>query len=149
MSFYREVIDAFNNNQVHFLVFGGFAVNFYGYNRYTADLDLWIDPSPSNLQNVGLAIFQLGFEKSDNLNDFLSQKTIMLRIVEGVEKVDLLLKINIPKSFAECSEQAVPSESIFGKVHFIHYDDLIDEKIRSKRPKDLIDVDQLRTLKKD
>jgi len=149
MSFYREVIDAFNNNQVHFLVFGGFAVNFYGYSRYTADLDLWLDPSHPNLQNVEQAIFQLGFETSDNLKDFLSQKTIMLRIAEGNEKVDLLLKINIPKSFAECFKQAVYSESIFGKVHFIDYDDLIDEKIRSKRPKDLIDVDQLRTLKKD
>ncbi len=52
MSFYKELIDAFNRNQVRFLVFGGFAVNFYGFNRYTADLDLWIDPLPSNLETL-------------------------------------------------------------------------------------------------
>jgi hypothetical protein len=74
MNFYTEVIDAFNRNQVRLLVFNGFDVNFYGFNRYTADLDLWIDPSPSNLETLKQTMLQLGFEESDKLKDFLLQK---------------------------------------------------------------------------
>jgi hypothetical protein len=130
-------------------VFGGFAVNFYGFNRYTADLDLWIDPVADNLKNLKTAILELGFNEETAFKDFIEEKSIMLRLAEGIYKVDLLQKINLRKSFMDCHQNAVFSESIFGKVYFLSYDDLIDEKIRSKRPKDLLDIEQLKTIRKD
>lgn len=147
MSFYRECIKAFNDHDVKFLVFGGFAVNFYGYNRYTADLDLWVDPVEQNLQNLNKAIQELGFEPSETLNNFFQGKTILLRLKDNHHKIDILQKINLKKSFSECAEDAVYSETAFGYVHFIGYQDLIDEKILSRRPKDLIDVQELNRIR--
>ena len=40
MNFYQEFVDELNRQEVRFLIFGGFAVNYYGYNRFTADLDV-------------------------------------------------------------------------------------------------------------
>jgi len=33
---------------VEFLIIGGYAVNYYGYNRTTGDLDIWIKPDNFN-----------------------------------------------------------------------------------------------------
>lgn len=35
--------------QVRMLMVGGGAVNFYGYQRHSADVDFWIETTPSNL----------------------------------------------------------------------------------------------------
>jgi predicted nucleotidyltransferase len=39
---FREFIQSLNDNQVRYLVIGGYAVSFHGYPRYTKDLDIWI-----------------------------------------------------------------------------------------------------------
>src|SRR5688572_22405543 len=131
MSFYKELITSFNKHDVQFLVFGGFAVNFYGFNRYTADLDLWINPHPDNLKNLQAGLLELGFNEETAFRDFAEGKSIMLRLAEEIYKVDLLQKINLRKSFDDCYQKAVFSESLFGKIYFLSYEDLIEEKIRS------------------
>jgi hypothetical protein len=70
----------------------------------------------------------------------------MLRISDGSFRIDLLTKLNIKKSFSETYNQAVVTEVPYGKIYFISYEDLIDEKMRSKRAKDLIDIEQLRKI---
>ena len=36
------------NAGVEFIIIGGYAVNYHGYNRTTGDLDLWIKPDNDN-----------------------------------------------------------------------------------------------------
>jgi hypothetical protein len=38
---FKEFIELLNAREVHYLVIGGYAVNFHGYPRYTKDLDFW------------------------------------------------------------------------------------------------------------
>lgn len=37
---FREFIQSLNDNLVHYLVIGGYAVAFHGYPRYTKDIDI-------------------------------------------------------------------------------------------------------------
>ena len=39
---FREFIVLLNENQVKYMIVGGYAVGFHGYPRYTKDLDIWI-----------------------------------------------------------------------------------------------------------
>ncbi len=41
---FELVLAALNANSVNYMLVGGFAVNFYGYNRSTSDLDIWVKP---------------------------------------------------------------------------------------------------------
>jgi len=41
----REFVELLNALNVHYLVVGAHAVGYYGYPRYTADLDLFIERS--------------------------------------------------------------------------------------------------------
>ena len=46
-----EFWKALNNHHVFFLMVGGFAVRFNGYNRATDDVDLWLKDSLENRKN--------------------------------------------------------------------------------------------------
>ena len=47
-----EFIELCNKYNVKMLLIGGGAVNFYGYQRHSADLDFWISTDDNNLQNL-------------------------------------------------------------------------------------------------
>lgn len=55
-------------HQVRMLMVGGGAVNFYGYQRHSADVDFWIDTPPSNLTALRDALNELGYEFDDLIN---------------------------------------------------------------------------------
>jgi hypothetical protein len=38
---FREFLRYLNEEEVEFLVIGGYAVSLYGFTRFTADMDLW------------------------------------------------------------------------------------------------------------
>jgi hypothetical protein len=73
----------------------------------------------------------------------------MLRLSDNGFRVDLLTKLNIRKEFDVAFETAERVNMPYGEIYFLGYEDLIDEKIRSKRPKDLLDVEQLRKIRGD
>lgn len=43
-----QVIQQLIKSGVDFILIGGYAVNFYGYGRYTGDMDFGLDPTNSN-----------------------------------------------------------------------------------------------------
>ena len=45
---FRKVIIQLLESKVEFLLIGGYAVNYYGYGRYTGDIDFWIKPDNKN-----------------------------------------------------------------------------------------------------
>ncbi|MDZ7772400.1 MAG: hypothetical protein U5K31_06645 [Balneolaceae bacterium] len=45
---FEQILQAFNANEVDYLITGGYAVIFHGYGRTTGDLDIWINPSKEN-----------------------------------------------------------------------------------------------------
>src|SRR5271165_2267467 len=57
---FKELLNLFENCEVRYLVVGGYAVMHYCEPRYTKDLDIWIEASPDNAQNVFRALAQFG-----------------------------------------------------------------------------------------
>ena len=58
---FREFIQLLNENQVKYLVIGGYAVAIHGHPRYTKDIDIWIEMSPENAEKMLNALAQFGF----------------------------------------------------------------------------------------
>ncbi|MBS1746500.1 MAG: hypothetical protein JST21_10065, partial [Bacteroidetes bacterium] len=64
--FYREhrnLLEALLKNRVYFILIGGYAVNYYGYNRVTGDMDIWIKPDNNNKELLLQALGSLGFDE--------------------------------------------------------------------------------------
>ncbi|MBN1315819.1 MAG: hypothetical protein JXA42_10135 [Anaerolineales bacterium] len=73
-----EYIKSLNDNGVHYLVIGGYAVAYHGYPRYTKDLDVWIESSSDNAACMIEALNQFGFGSLGlEENDFLEPDQIV------------------------------------------------------------------------
>ena len=49
---------ALNDNNVRYILVGGFATNLHGYQRFTADMDIWIENIFENRKNLRSAFNQ-------------------------------------------------------------------------------------------
>jgi hypothetical protein len=49
---FKEFIQFLNDNQVLYLVVGGYAVAVHGHPRYTKDIDIWIEISVVNMKVI-------------------------------------------------------------------------------------------------
>ena len=143
-NFYLEVIESFNIHQVAYLVIGGFAVNFYGYNRSTGDLDLWVSKDQDNLKKLENALEKLGFEfGSEAKQELTNDRMVVFSKEETV--IELITKLNISKtvSFEEAYGRADLRKVRAIDFRIISLEDLKNEKSQSKRYKDLNDLSML------
>lgn len=136
--------------QVRMLMVGGGAVNFYGYQRHSADVDFWIDTSPSNLLALRNALNELGYEFDDFPEDVKNgQQNISIKISPVID-IELITSFNPGRSFDECYEQRYSTTNTVNGQTFsydvIAFNDLINSKIKAGRPKDLYDVIELRKI---
>src|ERR1051325_1724375 len=49
---FREFLECLNRAGVDYLLVGGFAVNYYGYHRFTEDIDFWIGAWDENFDRI-------------------------------------------------------------------------------------------------
>ncbi|MFH2218723.1 MAG: DUF6036 family nucleotidyltransferase [Pseudomonadota bacterium] len=49
---FKEFIELLNNNNVRYIVIGGYAVVYHGYVRSTNDIDIWVDIRKDNIKKV-------------------------------------------------------------------------------------------------
>lgn len=142
--FYLMVIEAFNLEGVKYLVVGGFAVNFHGYNRSTADLDLWVSNEENNLESIRSAIQKVGFEfGEDAKNELRSDR--MISFSDSNSIVELITRLNISNeiTFEEAYSNALLKEVEGVQIKVISIQELKLEKAKSKRYKDLDDLSKL------
>ncbi|OXA97954.1 hypothetical protein B0A75_14875 [Flavobacterium oncorhynchi] len=137
--------NSFFENKVKYITIGGFAVNIYGYNRSTGDIDIYLEDTIENRINLRKAL------KSINLGDFETIET--MQFIPGWTDFSLNygLRLDImtavkgleDKTFSSLLNDATIVMIGETPVYFIDYDSLIIAKKASNRPKDLIDIEEL------
>ena len=149
----NEIVDEFlaaaQNNDVRMILVGGGAVNFHGLQRHSADIDFWIDTSPENLEKLSKALKQLGYEFDDFPDSVYKQQQNISIHISPVFKIELITYLNFGVPFEEAYEKAEICELNKHKVlkfRVLSFEDLIESKIKSGRPKDHYDVLSLKEL---
>ncbi|MEN9610219.1 MAG: hypothetical protein RLZZ628_1033 [Bacteroidota bacterium] len=142
---FKEFIELLNKYEVHYLVIGGYAVNFHGYPRYTKDIDFWIWLKDSNIQNLLRALSDFGFGSLGlTENDFkLASNIIQL----GYEpyRIDLLMEVEAA-DFETCYARKMQKVIDNVAVDFLELNDLITIKKNAGRLQDLADAEQLEKI---
>lgn len=139
---FREFIQSLNDNQVHYLVIGGYAVAFYGHPRYTKDIEIWIAINSDNAAKMVKALEQFGFGSLDlKIEDFLDPGQI-IQLGYPPSRIDLLTTLK-GVEFDECYASRVESEIDGTKVTFIDLENLKRNKKATGRYQDLADVENL------
>jgi hypothetical protein len=139
---FKEFIELLNANEVKYLVVGGYAVALHGYPRYTKDLDIWIELSPSNADRILSALEKFGLG-SLNLkpDDFLEENQI-IQLGYPPNRIDLLTTLKNLK-FEDCYRSKVKVTLGDVEVNFIDIENLKKNKLATGRAQDLADAENL------
>jgi hypothetical protein len=141
----KDLLRAFNDHAVKYLVVGGYAFGVYVEPRATKDLDIFIRPDKENSQAVFRALAQYGAPVAGmSADDFMDGTAF--QIGQPPARIDLLQHID-GISFDEAWENRVEG-TLDGEVRtmVISREDLIRNKLASGREQDLLDVKKLRDV---
>ncbi len=137
-----ELLQAFAENRVRFLVVGAYALAFHGRPRATGDLDLWVEPSPENAGRVFQALRNFGAPLSQvTETDFATAGTVF-QIGLPPRRIDLLTALS-GLSFAEAWSDHIHDRLGPCEVDFLGRASFIKNKRAAGRPQDIADVHSL------
>ena len=131
-----------NSRRVEYLLVGCYAVCYHGYYRNTGDMELWIAVHPENAAKMVSLIREFGFNVPELSEALFLQKGRIIRM--GIEPVRIEILTEISGcEFADCYQQKVEATLDGIPVMIISLADLIKNKLKSGRLKDLDDARKL------
>lgn len=138
----KEFVQSLNDNQVRYLIIGGYAVALHGHPRYTKDMDVWIEMSAENAANMVRALAQFGFESLGlQASDFLVPDQIV-QLGYPPNRIDLITTppgVDFESCYASRVEVVIDEVT----VNFIDLDNLKKSKQAAGRLQDLADLENL------
>jgi hypothetical protein len=135
-----------NQQNVRYIMVGGFAVNLHGYARTTADMDVWIEDTPGNRRQLGFVLAGLGYPGLDMEHFQFVPGWGSINIGPGIQ-LDMMTEMKgVKASFAECLAIASLADIEGLMVPFLHINQLIANKKAVNRPKDQLDVAALEKI---
>lgn len=144
----NEFVQLANENGVKMLLVGGGAVNFYGYQRHSSDVDFWISLDDDNLIRLKKTLIEMGIEMESFPQEVLiGEQNISIKI-SPISEIELITNFNPNCSFEEAylRKNDIVNENLVYPI--ISITDLISSKIKSQRPKDLLDIYELKRIHK-
>ena len=148
IEFSKDFLDFFvllNENKVEYMLIGGYAVSFYGYPRFTGDIDIWINNTKRNAEKVLNSMSEFGIPvKKIKIEDLTSNEP-MNGLYFGKEpfRIDIITALE-NLSFKESYKSIKKIKVNKVTIKVISKTDLIKNKIKSGRYKDLADVEGMR-----
>lgn len=139
---FREFIELLNKNEVKYLVIGGYAVAYYGYPRYTKDIDFWIWMNKNNAEKVIQTLKDFGFASLGITSDDLLKSQNVIQLGYPPNRMDLLMSLE-NMDFEDCYKQREDAEIGGITVSFIDMRSLIENKKTTGRLQDQLDVEKL------
>jgi predicted nucleotidyltransferase len=139
---FKEFIQSLNDNGVHYLIVGGYAVALHGHPRYTKDIDIWVEMTAENASRILKALEQFGFGSMDiNPSDFTIPDQ-MLQLGRPPRRIDILTTIP-GVDFSICYPARTIVELDGVAVNFIDLENLKKNKKATGRHQDLADLEKL------
>ena len=156
----ETIIRALNRAEARYLIVGGLAVVAHGHVRFTAHVDLVLDPDPASLARAVAALEALGYRPRAPvaLAEFLDPEkrrqwmkdkglTVFSLFSPEHPATELDLFVEPPFDFGEEFREAARFEVAPGVTGtFVGRDRLIAMKRAAGRPQDLLDATRLESL---
>lgn len=148
-------IQCAEKNNLHYLLIGGYAVNYYGYNRHTADMDIWLQPTNENKKAFINTLLCMHYSAEETLP--IEEEDFTLPFVGSIGTGDSLIDVLTFVHHKISYEEAEKSKAIFEIQPDVHlfivpYKTLLEMKLLTHREKDMFDVarlEEIRNTKKD
>jgi hypothetical protein len=141
---FRDFIQSLNNNDVEYLLVGGYAVILHGYRRLTGDMDIWVNQTRENYKKLVVAFNEFGLPVFD-----MTEQTFLNSEIADVfsfgrppVSIDILTQLK-GVEFGDAFKFAQTFNENGLLIRFIHLNNLIQAKRAAGRYKDLDDIEKL------
>ncbi len=146
---HQQILNALLKHQVSFMLIGGYAVNYYGYNRVTGDMDIWLEPTNENKEKLLQALTALGFD-DEGISiiqhwDFNLPQKFNIGSEEQPDKTEFMTHIS-GVVYQLANESKIYANIDGLQLPIIHYNSLIKNKRSTGRTKDAADVEYLEKI---
>jgi len=139
---FLDLLRAFIDHNVRFLVVGAYALGVHGRPRATGDLDVWIEPTPENASGLVRALQQFGAPMGQVTADDFSKPGIVFQMGLPPLRIDVLTELS-GLTFDEAWPSRTQAEFGPVTVDVIGRDAFIKNKRATGRAKDLGDIEAL------
>lgn len=136
---WSEFIELLNTHGVRFLIVGAHALAAHGRPRATQDLDVFIEPTVSNVRCLGAALRQFGFTALADASDQFTEADRMATLGNPPLQIDIVNHIT-GVSFEEAWAGRLTARFGEHEVGFLGRREFRRNKRASGRPKDLADL---------
>jgi len=135
-------------HNVRYIMIGGFATNLHGFNRTTADIDIYLEDTLQNRDHFGTALEEAGIAPRQMIQtmEFIpGWSTVSL---DNGFPLDIMTSVKGLEElgFAECLANATIAIIEGAEVPFLNINHLIRSKKAANRPKDQIDILELEKI---
>lgn len=139
---YLNLLRLFHAERVEYVVVGGYAVIAHGFPRTTGDIDLFVNPTPTNARRAVRALAAYGFTAGEFEELDFTTVPNFLSFSRQDLWIDLLTDVR-GVSFAECANNALLLEVEGIPVRYSSLGALRKAKAATGRPQDLLDLENL------
>ena len=139
---FKEFLNLLHIHRVKYLLVGGYAVAAHGYPRFTGDLDLWIQTSAENAENVLRVCREFGFDVPNLRAELFIDPKQMTRMGHPPLRIEILNSVS-GLSFEHAWKNRIQDVWDGVPVSLISLQDLRINKLASGRMKDLADLENL------
>jgi hypothetical protein len=140
---FKEFIQALNDNNVEYILVGGYAVILHGYRRVTGVLDIWVNRTKGNYSKLGKAFSQFGLPVFDMTEKkFLDVKAAdVFSFGRPPISINILTKLK-GVEFGDAFYRSMQFDENGLMIRFIHLNNLTEAKKAAGRYKDLDDIEK-------
>ncbi len=144
----EKFLELANRYNVRMILVGGGAVNFHGYHKYSAIVDFRIDTYEDHMTNLAYFFKDMGYKINQFLKAVMVKKqNISLKFSPYDLDLELITRFSVCNTFEEAykeNEEDLKKGNKLSMWNVLSLEDLITSKIKSSRPKDLLDTQQLK-----
>ena len=137
---YRDILQAFSDEGVEYLLVGAYALAAHGYPRATGDIDLWVHPTRSNAMKVMHALARFGAPLSEIQASDFEKPDIVFQIGIEPNRIDILTQISGVDNFEAAWSSRIEISIEGMTIPVLSKPLLIENKKSTGRPKDLGDL---------
>ena len=143
---FKDFIIFLNQNEVEYIVVGGYAVIIRGYSRSTGDIDIWVNKTKGNYKKLQKAIVEFGLpEVAVKENEFFSEEFDVFSFGKPPYAIEIMTAVK-GLIFETTFENATIEQINDTPVRIIHLRNLIEAKKAAGRSKDINDIENLPTM---
>ena len=139
---FSDLLALLEKHNVDYMVVGGYAVAFYGYPRFTKDIDIFFGISETNIESIVNALVEFGFNRDSLQKLLFDQKGSIITFGVAPVRVDFINEID-GVDFSDAKKSRVRGKYGDVEVYFIGREDLLKNKTSTKRLKDKADAEEL------